>query len=54
MTEFLKTNPDTTTDEFTKVWDALDPETKEVCYLCFLPAPSSHPVADLEQREQEG
>ena len=31
MTEYLKENPDTTTDEFDEVWRTLSAETKEVC-----------------------
>lgn len=32
MIEYLKENPDTTTDEFDKVWRMLNADTKEVCF----------------------
>ena len=35
MTEYLKENPETTTEEFEKVWRALDPESQEVCLFHF-------------------
>ena len=54
MTEYLKDNPDTTTEEFDQVWRTLDPETKDVCPLCFSFTTSSHTIADLGQEEQGG